>query len=302
MGPTEIGLLILRAKSTVSRELRRLGEGLDYDAPLSQKDALHWRGVARRPTRCTAVRLEEIEAALRGNQSPEQIAGRWKEEGRPAQECLGYETIYQVIIKERKAGGSWYRLLPMGGRKRRRDRTGKSRHRLKIKPEQELAARPERIADRSEYGHWEVDLVIGARQEGVLLVAVERVSRQVRLKFLPNKEADVVGVAVIGLLSGDVVQSLTYDRGLEWMRHEKVAQALQAVSYFCLPYHPWEKGAVEQMNGLIRRFLPKGESFRYEEADHYWLELIEANLNTRPRRVLGYRTPQEMGRELTGLN
>ena len=159
----------------------------------------------------------------------------------------------------------------MGGRKRRRDRTGKKRDRLKIKPEQELAARPERINDRSEYGHWEVDLVIGARQEGVLLVAVERVSRQVRLAFLRNKEADGVADSLVGLLSGEVVPSLTYDRGLEWMRHGRIAKALGAESYFCLPYHPWEKGAVEQMNGLIRRYLLKKESFGYEEADHYSL-------------------------------
>jgi hypothetical protein len=85
---------------------------------------------------------------------------------------LSYETIYQIIIKERRAGGQWYRLLPMGGRKRRRDRTGKKRDRLKIQPEQELSARLERINQRMEFGHWEVDLVIGARQEGVLLVAV----------------------------------------------------------------------------------------------------------------------------------
>jgi IS30 family transposase len=84
------------------------------------------------------------------------------------------------------------------------------------------------------------------------------------------------------------------------MRHGRIAKALGAESYFCLPYHPWEKGAVEQMNGLIRRYLLKKESFGYEEADHYWLELIEAALNSRPRRVLGYRTPEEVAGELTG--
>ena len=302
MGPTAIGLLIYRSKSTVSREMRRLGTDLPYEAKLNHAAALELRTKARRPTRRTAARLVEIEAGLRQSHSPQQIAGRWKQEGRPAQERLSGETIYQIIIKERRAGGQWYRLLPMRGRKRRRDRTGKKRDRLKIKPEQELAARPERINDRSEFGHWEVDLVIGARQEGVLLVAVERVSRLVRLVFLRNKEADGVADSLVELLSGEVVQSLTYDRGLEWMRHGRIGKALGAENYFCLPYHPWEKGAVEQMNGLIRRYLLKKESFGYDEADHYWLELIEAALNSRPRRVLGYRTPQEMAAELSGQN
>ena len=300
MGPTGIGLLILRSKSTVSREVRRLGTDLPYEAKLNHEAARALSTKARRPTRRTAARLVEIEAELRRGHCPQQIAGRWEEQGRPAEERLSYETIYQIIIKERRAGGQWYRLLPMGGRKRRRDRTGKKRDRLKIQPEQELSARPERINQRTEFGHWEVDLVIGARQEGVLLVAVERVSRLVRLVFLRNKEADGVADALVKLLSAEAVQSLTYDRGLEWMRHGRIAKALGAESYFCLPYHPWEKGAVEQMNGLIRRYLLKKESFAYEEADHYWLELIEAALNSRPRRVLGYRTPEEVAGELTG--
>lgn len=302
MGPTEIGLLIIRAKSTVSRELRRLGVGQPYHAQLCNQSALEIRRKARRPTRRTATRLMEIEGGLRLGHSPQQIAGRWEQEGRPVEARLSYETIYQIVMQERQRGGQWYRMLPMRGRKRRRDRSGTKRHRLNVKPEQELAVRPARINERSEIGHWEVDLVIGARQEGVLLVAVERVTRLVRLVFLPNKEAEVVATALVKLLWGEIVQSLTYDRGLEWMRHERIAKALQAVSYFCLPYHPWEKGAVEQMNGLIRRYLLKAESFAYEEADHYWLELIEAGLNDRPRRVLGYRTPQEMAQELMGLN
>lgn len=223
MGPTEIRQLILRSKSTVSRETRRLGTGQSYEARPSHEAALALHTMARRRPRGTPVRLREIIAGLRLGQSPQQIAGRWEQEGRRAEERLSYEAIYQII-------------------------------------------------------------------------------RLVRLVFLRNKEADGVAAALERFLSGEVVQSLTYDRGLEWMRHERIAKALGAVSYFCLPYHPWEKGAVEQMNGLIRRYLLKAESFAYEEADHYWLELIEGNLNTRPRRVLGYRTPLEMARELTGLS
>ena len=202
MGPTETGQLILRSKSTVSRETRRLGTGLSYGARPSHEAAPALRTMARRRPRGTPVRLTEIVAGLRLGQSPQQIAGRWEQEGRRAEERLSYGAIYQIIIRERRAGGQWYRLLPMQGRKRRRDRTGKGRHRLKITPEQELAVRPAAINERPEFGHWEVDLVIGARQEGVLLVAVERVTRLVRLVFLRNKEADGVAAALERLLSG----------------------------------------------------------------------------------------------------
>ena len=84
------------------------------------------------------------------------------------------------------------------------------------------------------------------------------------------------------------------------MRHEAIAKALGAVSYFCLPYHSWEKGGVENMNGLLRRYIPKGISFPYEEVDHEWIGEVETVLNDRPRRQHGYRTPAEMARESRG--
>lgn len=98
----------------------------------------------------------------------------------------------------------------------------------------------------------------------------------------------------------EVVLSLTYDRGLEWMRHEAIAKALGAVSYFCRPYHSLEKGGVENMNGLRRRYIAKGISFPYEEVDHEWIGEVETALNDRPRRQHGYRTPAEMARESRG--
>ena len=160
--------------------------------------------------------------------------------------------------------------------------------------------RPDIINDRSEYGHWEIDLVIGAGQQGVLLVAVERQSRLVRLQCLPSKEAAVVESGLLRILSGEDVKSLTYDRGLEWMRHEAVAAAFKAVSWFCLPYHSWEKGGVENMNGLIRRYFLKKEPFPYDEVEPEWVKEVENRLNGRPRRILQWRTPVEAGAEASG--
>jgi IS30 family transposase len=297
-GPTAIGLELGRARSTVSRELRRGPAGVPYEAAGAQAAAAALGRKARRPSRKTAERKAEISHCLGQRWSPQQIAGRWAQQGRAAGQRLSHESIYALIGADRKAGGTLWQLLPRGGKRRRRDRCGTRRgHRLKVTPAQEIAARAPEINERRRAGDWEVDLMIGAGQQGVLLVAVERRSRVVRCRALESKEAKVVEQALVALLCAEVVLSLTYDRGLEWMRHGEIAAALGAVSYFCRPYHSWEKGGVENMNGLLRRYLPKGISFPYEEVDHEWLLEVEAEINGRPRRLHGYRTPAEVARE-----
>lgn len=142
---------------------------------------------------------------------------------------------------DRKAGGTLWQMLPRGGQRRRRDRCGPRRGLwLKVTPAQELGARPAEVHERRRAGDWEVDLMIGAGQQGVLLVAVERQSRVVRCCALESKEAALVPRALVAMRCLEVVLSLTYDRGLEWRRHEAIAAALGAVSYFCRPYHSWE--------------------------------------------------------------
>ena len=302
LGPTAIGRELGRAKSTVSRELRRGDTGVPYTAARAQTAATLLGRKARRPSRRTPVRVAEIREGLSRGWSPQQIAGRWKQQGRAAEDRLSHESVYALIGADRKAGGTLWQMLPRGGKRRRRDRCGTRRgHRLKVTPAQEIAARPAEINERKRAGDWEVDLMIGAGQQGVLLVAVERQSRVVRIRALESKEAAVVERALVAMLCMEVVLSLTYDRGLEWMRHEAIAKALGAVSYFCRPYHSWEKGGVENMNGLLRRYLPKGVSFPYEEVDHEWIREVEDELNGRPRQRLGFRTPAEMARESRDL-
>jgi len=103
--------------------------------------------------------------------------------------------------------------------------------------------------------------------------------------------------ALAAMLCSEAVLSLTYARGLEWMRHGAIAAAFGAESYFCLPCHSWQKGGVENMNGLRRRYLPKGVSFPSEEMHHEWLRGVDAERDGCPRRLLGCRTPAEVARE-----
>lgn len=296
-GPTDIGRRIGRAKSTVSVELRRLGAAETYTAKEAMEQAAQRSAVPRRLTVITDALREKIRQLLALGWSPEQIAGRWKSglsEDMDGMVPLSHETIYAIIAADRKAGGTLWQLLRRRGKKARRDRCGTRRgHRLKVRPEEEIAQRPPEINDRSGPGHWEADLVIGAQQTGVLLVAVERVTLLTRLRCLPSKEAAVVSAALVEMLSGDQVLSLTYDRGLEWAGHAEVGRRLGSRSWFCRPYHSWQKGTVENTNGQVRYYIPKKESFPFEEVEREWIQEVEDALNDRPRRILGYLTPRE---------
>jgi IS30 family transposase len=241
--------------------------------------------------------MAEMGAGLAEGWSPQQIAGRWRQAGRAAKSRVSCEAIYLRVAADRRAGGELFRLLRRGGRKRRRDRCGTRRgHRLKVRPEQELSQRPAVINERARVGDWEVDLIIGAGQRGAVLVAVERRTRFCRLRLLGDKSAPGVASALLSALKGMPVASMTKDRGLEWAEHERIARRLEAAIYFCRPYHSWEKGLVEQHNGLLREYWPKDMALDTLTAQA--VARVEASLNARPRRVLGYATPAEVMLEL----
>jgi len=162
---------------------------------------------------------------------------------------------------------------------------------LKVSPEQEIGQWPQAINDRSRTGDWEVDLIVGAGQRGIILVAVERVARYCFLRLLPDKLAPVVSDALIGMLKDMPLASLTKDRGLEWVEHEKIAERLNAEVYFCRPYHSWEKGLDEQHNGLLREFWSK--CLALDTLTPQAVSRAEARLNARPRRVLEHATLAE---------
>lgn len=287
-----IGRRLGRHETTIGRELKRQGTGGAYDAQKAQKRAECLRQKPRRPTKWTAELACEVGWYMADGHSPQQIAGRWKFEGRSACRRLSHEAIYRHVAEDRRQGGELYRLLRRSGRKRRRDRCGTRRgHRLRVRAEQEIALRPAEINERTRVGDWEVDLIIGAGQRGVVLVAVERLTRYCRLRVLPNKSASVVSAALVGMLKGLPVASLTKDRGLEWADHERIARRLKAEVYFCRPYHSWEKGLVEQHNGLLREAWPKGMTLDTLSAQA--VRRNEERLNARPRKVLGYATPAE---------
>jgi len=205
-----------------------------------------------------------------------------------------HESIYQYIYCRAQ---HLIDSLPRHHHKRRPKRpyrkTGE-----RIKNRTGLEQRPKSATTRRECGHWEADMIVAGDRNHGLNVLVERKSRLAHISVLPNKTAAVTKHVMrrrLNAYSASLTQSITYDNGSENTCHEELNEALGTTSFFCAPYHSWEKGSVEQVNGLIRRFLPKGTNFH--ELDQGEINRIEKLLNNRPRKCLNYRTPYEVFRE-----
>ena len=152
------------------------------------------------------------------------------------------------------------------------------------------------VETRQRYGDWEADLIEGKRGSGYLLSLHERKSRLGKLVKLKTKGSPETTAALIAALGPYKVKTLTYDNGLEFSGHGQVSQALNAKGYFCAPYHSWEKGAVENYNGLVRQYYPKGMNFAL--IDEIELKKTEREINQRPRRILGYLTPADLEQKI----
>jgi IS30 family transposase len=287
-----------RAPSTVSREVARHGGRTQYRA--GPADSQAWES-ARRPKPCRLARhapLRELVAGkLLQDWSPKQISG-WLQREYPNDESLrvSHETIYRSLFIQ--ARGALKEELVKHLRSKRQIR--RSRHASahghsqgRIVDAISIRERPAEVEDRAVPGHWEGDLLRGARNSHVATL-VERHSRFVMLVKVPGKDT----ATVVAALSHHVLQlpealrlSLTWDRGLEMAQHKDFTIATDMKVYFCDPQSPWQRGSNENTNGLLRQYLPKNadlSTFSQEE-----LDAIALRLNTRPRQTLEFRTPAD---------
>lgn len=228
--------------------------------------------------------------------SPEQVSGRLKLD-KPGL-ITSHEAIYLYIYTKAR------HLIPNLARQHKwRQRKYRKRARLnaRIPNRVPVSMRPVEIEKRLEFGHWESDSMISRANKVALHVLVERKSRFAKIsKILQNDSLQVKNDIIRQLqpLPVELRRSITYDNGPENRYHEHINENLGSRSYFCSPYHFWEKGLVEQTNGLIRRFLPKKTDLA--EVTETYLEEIEALLNTRPRKCLNFKTPEEVLQPLSG--
>ncbi len=293
----EIARRLRRSHTSISRELRRNRWcGQSYFPRGAQILAVS--RVQRRAKR-DRLKSKQVQAyvheKLHIGWTPELIAGRLKQQGELPTVC--HESIYQYIYCRAQ---HLIAYLPRHHQKRRPKRpyrkTGE-----RIKNRTGIDQRPKAATTRREYGHWEADMIVAGDRHHGLNVLVERKSRLTHISVLPNKTAAATKQVMCRRLNAypcSLKQSITYDNGSENTCHEELNEALGTTSFFCAPYHSWEKGSVEQVNGLIRRFLPKGTNFH--ELGHGEINRIEKLLNHRPRKCLNYRTPYEVFREARG--
>jgi IS30 family transposase len=287
-----------RAPSTISREVRRNGMRGIYRALAAQAQA---QERARRPKTARLAGNPELRGQvqewLEQRWSPEQISAMLKAEFPDEPEMrVSHETIYQAIYVQGR--GALRRELAARlrtGRALRRPRRKGDERRGRIKDMVMISERPAEADDRAVPGHWEGDLIIGANSRSAIGTLVERSTRFVLLLHLPaSHDAPAVAeamTAAMASLPAQLRRSLTWDQGKEMAGHAQIAMATGMDVYFCDPHSPWQRGSNENTNGLLRQYFPKGTDLRVH--DRTRLEQVAAELNARPRKTLGWRTPAQ---------
>jgi IS30 family transposase len=296
---TELARMLGRHRSTVYREISRnfhndvYAEFRGWFPTTADMRARRRRRKTTKLVRYSALR-SYVFAKLKLGWSPEQIAGRLKLE-QPGFPIIGYEAIYQFIYSRAGQSLDLYKLLHRH-RRRRRKRGGRKPAGSHIPLYCNIKHRPEDISKRDSFGHWEGDLIIFKREHGKknLTSLVERKTRfQILLANRDRKAGDVMSKIAERLspLPPHGRQTMTFDRGTEFMAWRVLHQTTGMKSYFCDVSSPWQKGSVENSNGRVRRYLPLEANLdRLSCAD---ILAVEEAMNTTPRKCLGFQTPKE---------
>lgn len=290
----QIGQMLDRSASTISRELRRnvSGDGrYRPDKADSYARTRRWR--CRRGTQFQASDIELVRGLVRRKWSPEQVSRRL---GKLKRLQIATASIYRMLARDRAQGGdSWLHLRQLSHRYRKGYRVVDRRGRVRGK--RPLADRPIGAQERTEAGHLEGDTVIGRDGRHCLLTLVDRKTRKLRIIKLRARQAGEVNKALImEVRSGRLkLKSLTLDNGTEFHGFKELEEKLGIQVYFAQPYHSWERGTNENTNGLIRQYLPKRSCFK--NLTQRQCNEIEQELNDRPRKVLGFNTPNEADAE-----
>jgi transposase, IS30 family len=275
-------------KATISRELRR-NRGLRGYRPHQAHQLAQARQATKRRARLCQAAWQQVETFVQQAWSPEQIRGRLKSEhGR----TISHEWIYQYIYRDKQAGGTLSCSLRC--QKARRKRYGTYSRRGHMANQVSIDERPAIVATRQRIGDWEGDTMIGHGHRGALVTLVDRRSKYTVLQSVPHKTSAAVRAAVTRSLRPykASVHTITYDNGREFSEHAEIAQALDATISFAHPYASWERGVNENTNGLIRQFFPKNRNLTLVSDQE--LSAVMNNLNHRPRKTLGFRTPHEV--------
>ena len=292
----EIAKKLGRNVSTISRELRRNRTPRGYNDLRAQAKYVERRKECRPEKKMSYQRLwKYILDKIPEGWTPETIAGRLPMDypDDPGMRIC-HETIYRSIYTNSQLP-FLIQYLPQSRPKRRMRGQGKTGRAITNPGRVDISERPGIIEERTRYGDFEDDLIVGAKQSGYIMTLVCRTSRLLIARKCEKKEAELVADAIIDSLQDmpiSGVNTLTFDNGTEFFSHQRMAQELNADIYFAQPYSSWQRGTNENTNGLVRRYLPKGT--RFSNLTQKQLDIIVEQINNRPGKCLGYQTPYEI--------
>jgi len=281
-----------RSPATISRELRRNADTSNgrYRVDKAHSYAVARRRRSRRGTQFEPGEVQLVHELMQHKWSPQQISGRLRRHGVLD---IGTSTIYRWVKRDKARGGQlWLRTRRLCWRYRKGYRVPDHRGRLSGK--RSIEDRPLQVQQRLEFGHWEGDTVMGRDGRHCILTLVERKTLKVRIRKLPARQAAEVNKVLhqeLGSKGELVIKSVTLDNGTEFHGYAELERKHGTKFYFARPYHSWERGTNENTNGLIRQYLPKGTCFK--DLDNRQCRTIEDALNNRPRKKLGFATPDE---------
>jgi len=291
-----IAKTIGRSKSVVSREIgrncdKRSGQ---YRADLAQRKYEQRKESIPKRERFTASVQATVDRLLEEDYSPEQVVGHCRVEG---VECVSHERIYQYVWADKKGGGTLHTHLRRKGR-RYRKRGAKKDSRGIIVGRVDIDQRPQEVEERKRFGDLEIDTIIGQNHQGAIVTINDRASGFLWMKRVEKRTSDEVYRAAVELLKDEkeFLKTITGDNGKEFADHCKIALDLQISFYFAKPYHSWERGANENLNGLIRQYIPKRTDFK--NLDDGYIKWVAERINSRPRKRFNYKKPIFVKEEL----
>ena len=291
LNQAEIARSLGRHRSTVCREVRRNSTKADghYRAFTAQERTQGRRSRSRRNQRFTAEDFALVDGLLCRQWSPEQVAGYL---ARTGQLSISHETIYRHVWRDKREGGLLYTHL-RGARKRRRKRYGSYDSRGRLAGKRMISERPAAVEARRQMGHWEIDTVMGTGSKDCIVTLVERKTGLLLIGKLAGRTTEALNRRVIHLIKrqGGPFKTITSDNGTEFHAYQRIEGRTGVAFYFATPHHAWERGSNENTNGLVRQYLPKGRSMAGVSQPR--CNAIARELNARPRKRLGFRTPLE---------
>ena len=284
----KIAKLVKRHPSTIARELKRNLVYQNYDRDQASNLARDRRSLASQVVKkMNQLLIDLVDRYLKNRWSPEQISGYLKRH----RISISHSRIYQYIWEDRKQGGDLYKYLRHKGKKYK-GKGGSGRGMIINRVD--ITLRPKIVDRKTRIGDWEADTIIGKANQGAIVSLVDRKTKFTKLIKVKDKTAASVTNAVISsLLSLPMThRTITFDHGKEFAFHEEIAKQTGAKTYFATPYHSWERGLNEHTNGLVRQYIPK--STHFDTVNDELINRIENDLNNRSRKVLEFRSPNEV--------